>query len=42
VPFFPAVLSGGDTGQPIVIGAPDSLAAKAIIDLAAKLGGLLA
>jgi ATP-binding protein involved in chromosome partitioning len=42
VPFFPAVLSGGDTGQPIVIGAPDSIAAKAIIDLAAKLGGLLA
>jgi ATP-binding protein involved in chromosome partitioning len=41
VPFFPAVLSGGDTGEPIVIGAPDSLAAKAIIDLAAKLGGLL-
>jgi ATP-binding protein involved in chromosome partitioning len=42
VPFFPAVLSGGDTGEPIVVGAPDSLAAKAIIDLAAKLGGLLA
>ncbi len=41
VPFFPAVLSGGDTGEPIVVGAPDSLAAKAIIDLAAKLGGLL-
>ena len=42
VPFFPAVLSGGDRGEPIVVGAPDSLAAKAIIDLAAKLGGLLA
>jgi ATP-binding protein involved in chromosome partitioning len=41
VPFFPAVLSGGDTGEPIVVGAPDSLAAKAIIDLAAKLGGLV-
>ncbi len=41
VPFFPAVLSGGDTGEPIVVGAPESLAAKAIIDLAAKLGGLL-
>jgi ATP-binding protein involved in chromosome partitioning len=41
VPFFPAVLSGGDAGEPIVVGAPDSLAAKAIIDLAAKLGGLL-
>jgi ATP-binding protein involved in chromosome partitioning len=41
VPFFPAVLSGGDTGEPIVVGAPDSLAAKAIIDLAGKLGGLL-
>jgi ATP-binding protein involved in chromosome partitioning len=41
VPFFPAVLSGGDRGEPIVVGAPDSLAAKAIIDLAAKLGGLL-
>jgi ATP-binding protein involved in chromosome partitioning len=42
VPFFPAVLSGGDTGEPIVVGEPDSLAAKAIIDLAGKLGGLLA
>jgi ATP-binding protein involved in chromosome partitioning len=41
VPSFPAVLSGGDTGEPIVVGAPDSLAAKAIIDLAAKLGGLV-
>jgi ATP-binding protein involved in chromosome partitioning len=41
VPFFPAVLSGGDAGEPIVVGAPDSLAAKAIIDLAGKLGGLL-
>jgi ATP-binding protein involved in chromosome partitioning len=41
VPFFPAVLSGGDRGEPIVVGAPDSLAAKAIIDLAAKLGDLL-
>jgi ATP-binding protein involved in chromosome partitioning len=41
VPFFPAVLSGGDRGEPIVVGEPDSLAGKAIIDLAAKLGGLL-
>ena len=42
VPFFPAVLSGGDRGEPIVVGEPDTPAAKAIIDLAAKLGGLLA
>jgi ATP-binding protein involved in chromosome partitioning len=42
VPFFPAVLSGGDRGEPIVLSEPNSLAAKAIIDLAAKLGGLLA
>ncbi|MEO8910459.1 MAG: P-loop NTPase [Gemmatimonadaceae bacterium] len=41
VPFFPAVLSGGDRGEPIVLSQPDSLAAKALSDLAKRLGGLL-
>ena len=42
VPFFPAVLSGGDRGEPIVVSEPDTPAAKALIDLAGRLSGLLA
>jgi ATP-binding protein involved in chromosome partitioning len=42
VPFFPAVLSGGDRGEPIVVSDPDTPAAKALIDLAGRLSGLLA
>jgi ATP-binding protein involved in chromosome partitioning len=41
VPFFPAVLSGGDRGEPIVIGEPTTPAAQALSDLAGKLSGLL-
>jgi len=42
VPFFPAVLSGADRGEPIVVSEPDSLAAKALFHLAGRLSGLLA
>ena len=42
VPFFPAVLSGGDRGEPIVVSEPDSPAARALFDLAGRLSGLLA
>lgn len=42
IPFFPAVLSGGDRGEPIVVAEPDSAAAKALFDLAGRLSGLLA
>jgi ATP-binding protein involved in chromosome partitioning len=41
VPFFPAVLSGGDRGEPIVIGEPTTPAARALLDLAGKLSGML-
>ena len=41
VPFFPAVLSGGDRGEPIVIAEPTTPAAQALLDLAGKLSGLL-
>ncbi len=42
IPFFPAVLSGGDRGEPIVVGQPATPAAKALLDLAGRLSGLLA
>ncbi|MDQ6769041.1 MAG: Mrp/NBP35 family ATP-binding protein [Gemmatimonadota bacterium] len=42
VPFFPAVLSGGDRGEPIVVSEPDTPAAKALLDLAGRISGLLA
>jgi ATP-binding protein involved in chromosome partitioning len=41
VPFFPAVLSGGDRGEPIVISEPETPAAQALTDLAGKLSGML-
>jgi ATP-binding protein involved in chromosome partitioning len=40
VPFFPAVVSGGDVGQPIVVSEPQSPAAQALVDLAGRLSGL--
>jgi ATP-binding protein involved in chromosome partitioning len=40
VPFFPAVLSGGDVGEPIVVSEPQSPAAQALVDLAGRLSGL--
>jgi ATP-binding protein involved in chromosome partitioning len=42
IPFFPAVLSGADRGEPIVVGEPTTSAAKALFDLAGRLSGLLA
>ena len=42
IPFFPAVLEGGDRGEPIVLSAPDSPAAEALFELAGRLSGLLA
>ncbi|HUR00667.1 MAG TPA: Mrp/NBP35 family ATP-binding protein [Gemmatimonadaceae bacterium] len=41
IPFFPGVLSGADRGEPIVVGEPDTPAAKALLELAGRLGGLL-
>ena len=40
VPFFPAVLTGGDVGEPIVVSEPQSRAAQALLDLAGRLSGL--
>jgi len=42
IPFFPGVLSGADRGEPIVVSEPDTPAARAILDLAGRLSGLLA
>jgi ATP-binding protein involved in chromosome partitioning len=41
IPFFPGVLQGGDRGEPIVVSDPQADAARALIDLARRLGGLL-
>ena len=41
VPFFPAVLSGGDRGEPIVVSEPETPAAKALYDLVGRLTALL-
>ena len=41
VPFFPAVLSGGDRGEPIVVTEPETPAAQALFELAGRLGGLV-
>ena len=40
--FFPAVLSGGDRGEPIVVSEPQTPAAQALFELAGRLSGLLA
>ena len=42
IPFFAAVLSGGDRGEPIVVSEPTTPAAQALFDLAGRLGGLVA
>jgi ATP-binding protein involved in chromosome partitioning len=42
IPFFPGVLSGADRGEPIVVSEPATPAAKALFELAGRLGGLLA
>ena len=42
IPFFPGVLEGGDRGEPIVVSDPDTPAAQELLELAGRLGGLLA
>jgi ATP-binding protein involved in chromosome partitioning len=37
VPLYPPVLTGGDSGTPIVVGDPSSSAAKKLTEIAAKL-----
>ncbi|HET6817484.1 MAG TPA: Mrp/NBP35 family ATP-binding protein [Mycobacteriales bacterium] len=39
VPIDPRLTTGGDTGVPIVLSAPESPAAKALTSIAAELGG---
>jgi ATP-binding protein involved in chromosome partitioning len=39
VPIEPGIREGGDAGTPIVLGAPDSAAAKAFVQIAASLAG---
>lgn len=41
IPFFPGVLEGADRGEPIVVSEPETPAAKALAELAGRLGGLL-
>jgi ATP-binding protein involved in chromosome partitioning len=42
IPLDPAVLAGGDRGEPIVIGEPRAPAAKALLELAERLKALVA
>jgi len=41
IPFFGGVLEGGDRGEPIVVSEPETPAAQALFELAARLKGLL-
>ncbi len=41
IPLYPAILEGGDRGQPIVVGEPNAPAAQALFELAGRLRGLL-
>ena len=41
IPLYSAVLTGGDRGEPIVVGEPDSPAARALLDLTARLTAML-
>jgi len=41
IPLDARVLAGGDAGEPIVVAAPDSPPARALIDLGARVAGLL-
>jgi len=40
IPLYAGVLTGGDRGEPIVVGEPDSPASRALLDLAGRLGAL--
>ena len=42
IPLYQPVMSGGDTGAPIVVAEPDSAAGKALIDLAGRIAGIFA
>jgi ATP-binding protein involved in chromosome partitioning len=37
IPMYPPILSGGDAGVPIVVGEPDSPAAKALVSTAQRI-----
>ena len=41
IPFFAAVLEGGDRGEPIVVSDPHSPAGEGLFELAGRLSGLL-
>ncbi|MBL8960742.1 MAG: Mrp/NBP35 family ATP-binding protein [Gemmatimonadetes bacterium] len=41
VPLYPRIVEGGDTGRPIVVADPESPAARAIADIAARVQDLL-
>ena len=40
IPLYPPVLSGGDTGMPIVVGEPESAAAVALTKTAERVGAI--
>ena len=42
VPLFPPVMSGGDTGVPIVVADPSSSAARALVQISERIVGRLA
>ncbi len=39
IPMYPQVLAGGDSGVPIVVGEPESAAAKALLAAAGRIAG---
>ncbi len=41
IPLYAQVLQGGDAGQPIIVGEPESPAGKALTDLGGRVAGLL-
>ncbi len=41
IPLYQPVMSGGDTGAPIVVAEPESIAGKTLLDLAARLAGIV-
>ena len=41
IPLYAPVLEGGDRGEPIVVGEPGAPAARALLDLAGRVEGLL-
>jgi ATP-binding protein involved in chromosome partitioning len=41
IPLYQAILEGGDRGEPIVLGEPQSPAAQALLDVAGRLRELL-